>query len=70
MSIGPRALFHCVEFVPPVDALDEHYPIRLTPVAGSTITTRGYRRISSNLLCGARKHWVVGIVRKICQTRT
>ena len=28
--IGPRAPFHCVECVPPVDALDEHYPIRLT----------------------------------------
>ena len=28
--IGPRAPFHIVEHVPPVDALDEQYPIRLT----------------------------------------
>jgi formate dehydrogenase major subunit len=28
--IGPRAPFHIVEFVPPVDALDDQYPIRLT----------------------------------------
>jgi formate dehydrogenase major subunit len=28
--IGPRAPFHMVEFVPPVDALDDQYPIRLT----------------------------------------
>ena len=28
--IGPRAPFHVVEQVPPVDALDEQYPIRLT----------------------------------------
>jgi len=28
--VGPRAPFSPVEFVPPVDQLDEHYPIRLT----------------------------------------
>jgi formate dehydrogenase major subunit len=28
--IGPRAPFHVVEQVPPVDKLDEQYPIRLT----------------------------------------
>jgi len=28
--IGPRAPFHLVEFEPPVDAVDAHYPIRLT----------------------------------------
>jgi predicted molibdopterin-dependent oxidoreductase YjgC len=28
--IGPRAPFSAVEFVPPVDALDDEYPIRLT----------------------------------------
>jgi predicted molibdopterin-dependent oxidoreductase YjgC len=28
--IGPRAPFHIVEHVPPVDTLDEQYPIRLT----------------------------------------
>jgi predicted molibdopterin-dependent oxidoreductase YjgC len=28
--IGPRAPFSVVEFEPPVDQLDEHYPIRLT----------------------------------------
>jgi formate dehydrogenase major subunit len=28
--IGPRAPFSMVEFEPPVDQLDEHYPIRLT----------------------------------------
>ncbi len=28
--IGPRAPFHAVEFEPPVDRLDEQYPIRLT----------------------------------------
>jgi predicted molibdopterin-dependent oxidoreductase YjgC len=28
--IGPRAPFHVVEFEPPVDQLDEEYPIRLT----------------------------------------
>jgi predicted molibdopterin-dependent oxidoreductase YjgC len=28
--IGPRAPFHIVEFEPPVDRLDEAYPIRLT----------------------------------------
>jgi formate dehydrogenase major subunit len=28
--IGPRAPFHCVEQEPPVDKLDDHYPIRLT----------------------------------------
>jgi predicted molibdopterin-dependent oxidoreductase YjgC len=28
--IGPRAPFHLVEFEPPVDQLDEQYPIRLT----------------------------------------
>ena len=28
--IGPRAPFHAVEFEPPVDELDEQYPIRLT----------------------------------------
>src|SRR6267378_2171821 len=28
--IGPRAPFHAVEFEPPVDELDEDYPIRLT----------------------------------------
>ena len=28
--IGPRAPFSIVEFKPPVDQLDEHYPIRLT----------------------------------------
>jgi formate dehydrogenase major subunit len=28
--IGPRAPFSCVEFEPPVDQLDEQYPIRLT----------------------------------------
>jgi predicted molibdopterin-dependent oxidoreductase YjgC len=28
--IGPRAPFSAVEFEPPVDQLDEHYPIRLT----------------------------------------
>jgi predicted molibdopterin-dependent oxidoreductase YjgC len=28
--IGPRAPFHVVEFAPPVDQLDQQYPIRLT----------------------------------------
>ena len=28
--IGPRAPFFCVDFEPPVDRLDEHYPLRLT----------------------------------------
>jgi formate dehydrogenase major subunit len=28
--VGPRALFSAVEFEPPVDALDESYPLRLT----------------------------------------
>ena len=28
--VGPRAPFHAVEFEPPVDRLDEEYPIRLT----------------------------------------
>jgi predicted molibdopterin-dependent oxidoreductase YjgC len=28
--IGPRAPFSVVEYAPPVDRLDEHYPIRLT----------------------------------------
>ena len=28
--IGPRAPFSAVEFEPPVDQLDEHYPVRLT----------------------------------------
>src|SRR4029079_13559655 len=28
--VGPRAPFSVVEFEPPVDALDEQYPIRLT----------------------------------------
>jgi formate dehydrogenase major subunit len=28
--VGPRAPFHVVEYVPPVDRLDEQYPIRLT----------------------------------------
>lgn len=28
--IGPRAPFNVVEFEPPVDALDENYPLRLT----------------------------------------
>jgi predicted molibdopterin-dependent oxidoreductase YjgC len=28
--IGPRAPFHAVEFEPPVDELNEQYPIRLT----------------------------------------
>jgi formate dehydrogenase major subunit len=28
--IGPRAPFHAVEYEPPVDRLDEQYPIRLT----------------------------------------
>ncbi len=28
--IGPRAPFSCVEQEPPVDAVDQHYPIRLT----------------------------------------
>jgi predicted molibdopterin-dependent oxidoreductase YjgC len=28
--LGPRAPFSCVEFEPPVDQLDEQYPIRLT----------------------------------------
>jgi predicted molibdopterin-dependent oxidoreductase YjgC len=28
--IGPRAPFNCVEFEPPVDTLNEEYPIRLT----------------------------------------
>jgi formate dehydrogenase major subunit len=28
--VGPRAPFHAVEFEPPVDQLDQQYPIRLT----------------------------------------
>ena len=28
--IGPRTPFHAVEFVPPVDKLDDEYPLRLT----------------------------------------
>jgi len=46
--IGPRAPFSAVEFDPPVDALDEQYPIRLTTGRrlesfNTGVQTAGYR---------------------------
>ena len=56
--IGPLAPFSCVEQEPPVDALDDDFPIRLTTGRRLDSYNTGVQTSRTHHLCAKARHWI------------